>query len=80
MISGAVRHSPDHDDQCVLTAGGANWRITRMEGLHAIFLDRLDGPGTAVLDLSRADLDAYTARAADWLRPALEIANAEVCS
>ena len=72
------RHSAQHDDHCLLTAGGQNWRIVRMLGLGHIELRSLDGVIGAVLSLSHADLDTYCAWAAIWLAPDLSIDNAEI--
>lgn len=73
------RHTADHDDHCTLTFHGVNWRIRQMHGLGRIAIEALaPDAGWALLDLSQADLDAYTDRAADWLRPDMKIANAEV--
>lgn len=72
------RHSPNHDDHCLVTFEGRTWRIVRMRGLGRISLASLDGRVQTGLDLSRADLGAYCATAADWLRPDLGIDNAEM--
>ena len=58
---------------------GYVWRIRQMLGLSRIVIEALEpDAGWALLDLSQADLDAYTERAADWLRPDMDISNAEV--
>ncbi|ACL59096.1 hypothetical protein [Methylobacterium nodulans] len=72
------RHSAQHDDHCVLTFDGINWRIAKMCGLDRIVLISLDGQNMTLFDLSAADLPVYCAMAAAWLEPDMAIDNAEV--
>ncbi len=71
------RHSADHDDHCLVTAGGRNWRITAVSRLGVLSLSQLDQPeNRTLLDTSAIDFDAYCAEAAAWLAPDLAISNA----
>ncbi|MBK3406254.1 hypothetical protein H0176_23715 [Methylorubrum populi] len=71
------RYSADHDDHCLITAHGLNWRITGMIRGSVLALSELDRPENgALLDISAVNFETYCAEAAAWLAPDLLISNA----
>ncbi|GJE77760.1 hypothetical protein [Methylorubrum suomiense] len=75
------RHSADHDDHCLITAYGMNWRITGVSRTGVLSLGQLERPENRIrLDTSAVDFGSYCAEAAAWLAPDLAISNAEALS
>ncbi|MRI57378.1 hypothetical protein D8770_26095 [Methylobacterium sp. DB1607] len=71
------RYSVDHDDHCLITAHGLNWRITGVIRGTVLALSELDRPGNgALLDISEVNFETYCAEAAAWLAPDLLISTA----
>ncbi|MGY2048857.1 hypothetical protein [Methylobacterium sp. JK268] len=72
------RHTAQHDDHCLVTFGGINWRIVGMRGLAAIDLVSLDGTVRSSLSLADTDLTACCDMTVARLAPDMAIDNAKV--